>query len=190
MRQLQIGLLLMLFGGFLGGCPGKSDENANDGPDAGQDTIVEDDFEAETSDGEDAEEPAVEDEGDFDVYDEVVDGGVDGGDANGDALPSSNCCQAGEAPGCDDKQVETCVCENNPQCCEIMWDSFCVAVAEVKGCAVCEEQPADCCTARETPGCEQQEVEACVCAQDPECCDTMWDAFCVLLLDTLSCGNC
>ncbi len=41
-----------------------------------------------------------------------------------------------------------------------------------------------------TPGCSTAAVEACVCQADPYCCETAWDAQCVLEVDALACGNC
>jgi hypothetical protein len=45
-----------------------------------------------------------------------------------------SCCEAHESPGCNDPEIEACVCDNDPWCCGMggadnnsgEWDQFCV----------------------------------------------------------------
>ena len=40
------------------------------------------------------------------------------------------------------------------------------------------------------PGSDDPTVTACVCAIDPYCCETEWDALCVMYVDAYGCGDC
>jgi hypothetical protein len=68
-------------------------------------------------------------------------GTVDGG-GNIDADPLfvafSNCCFRNEvyAPGCSESECETEVCNADPSCCDLWWDSLCVQLAE-ELCSIC-----------------------------------------------------
>ncbi len=42
-----------------------------------------------------------------------------------------SCCESKTTPGCDDPQVEACVCEGSAECCTTAWDSLCVSVLEL-----------------------------------------------------------
>lgn len=111
--------------------------------------------------------------------------------------PKGPCCESGEGQGCNDAQVEACVCDQDPLCCNNQWDNICVIEVESFGCGVCEEpqEPNNaCCQARpfdqKLPGCLDKDIQACVCAQDSWCCDDNWDSFCVSKVDSLGCGTC
>ncbi|HMN96835.1 MAG TPA: hypothetical protein PKC43_10265 [Phycisphaerales bacterium] len=94
-----------------------------------------------------------------------------------------DCCTTG-GPGCSDATCCGIVCTNDPFCCEVLWDSFCVAGAaflcglDCGEPSVCERAEHDCITTG-GPGCT--DVDCCeqVCAIDPFCCDTAWDGICV-----------
>jgi len=46
-------------------------------------------------------------------------------------VPSpTECCTVHPAPGCDNALVESCVCGFAPDCCDVGWDSGCVALAD------------------------------------------------------------
>jgi hypothetical protein len=47
-----------------------------------------------------------------------------------------------------------------------------------------------CCVDSATPGCADTNVESCVCAQDAYCCNTAWDATCVMEVSQFGCGSC
>jgi hypothetical protein len=72
------------------------------------------------------------------------------------------CCEAATTPGCSDTDIETCVCDQLPDCCTTAWDSVCVELVRQQTCA--------------------PDVRTCVC-QDwglSECCDTQWTDFCTI----------
>lgn len=99
-------------------------------------------------------------------------------------LPAEqSCCEVHPEPGCDDKEVEACVCANDGFCCamEGTWDSLCASESELCG-ADCGFA-ADCCELSPTPGCGQPVIEACVCmlAGGEICCAVEWDAACSAL---------
>ena len=45
---------------------------------------------------------------------------------------SNDCSVAHPEPGCDDPAVETCVCDEQPNCCVFEWDESCVSMAQVE----------------------------------------------------------
>jgi hypothetical protein len=103
------------------------------------------------------------------------------------------CCEANDVPGCDDAQVQECVCALDPYCCEQAWDEACVNTTKASGCSSCGVETfgrEGCCTASDEPGCTEPEVQDCVCAIDPFCCAETWDQLCVDQVDTLGCGTC
>ena len=97
-----------------------------------------------------------------------------------DCLPAQGCCAASDVPGCDDPDVETCVCSFDTFCCETAWDDICVGGAEEACGLTCDEPPpgGDCCVPGEYLGCEDTGCTDAVCAIDPFCCDTQWDGIC------------
>lgn len=103
--------------------------------------------------------------------------------------PSNDCCIARADSGCNDPEIESCVCAQYPDCCSDVWSGFCVLLVEEEACGECSLKR-DCCSANSYPGCDNPEVESCVCAQYPACCEKAWTDYCVLLVDTLSCGSC
>ncbi|MGH7439429.1 MAG: hypothetical protein ACRENE_27385 [Polyangiaceae bacterium] len=90
-------------------------------------------------------------------------GSVDGGDAG--PRNTGSCCSASTLPGCDDPNVEICVCQTfSSTCCTDAWTTACATLVTQKYC--------------------QPDVQACVCGTDagqwdqPQCCSSMWDSFC------------
>jgi hypothetical protein len=107
------------------------------------------------------------------------------------------------------------ICDFDPFCCQVMWDSICVdEAAQFCGCDPCLPNgaacmsPADCCSGTCTnnvcgpppPPCPHSvcaegvalgpQCGACVvqvCGVDPFCCQSAWDAFCVAEAEQL-CG--
>lgn len=128
--------------------------------------------------------------------------------------PAAPCCEPHEFPGCDNKEVEVCVCEQDPYCCEISWDQVCVNEVDESQCGYCIEPicgdgacspfedcklcpkdcgqcpPGPCCQAKASPGCPDADVEECVCAIDPYCCDVVWDTICADEVEEYQCGWC
>ena len=52
----------------------------------------------------------------------------------------TNCCETDHGPGCDQPEVEECVCELMTSCCSTDWDAFCVGFAENHFCLFCPEE--------------------------------------------------
>ena len=129
----------------------------------------------------------------------------DCGDCEGD------CCSdnGGEAPGCSDPDVTSCVCEQDPFCCDNTWDQLCADAANScgAGCPVCGDGTCegdetcvdcaedcgdcagDCCADNggDSPGCDDINVSTCVCADDAFCCQVTWDGACAD--GTTACGG-
>lgn len=66
--------------------------------------------------------------------DDDGDGLKDCMDPDCSGVASCSCDQAHPSPGCGDTAVEACVCSQNCYCCEMAWDSVCVAQAQQLGC--------------------------------------------------------
>jgi hypothetical protein len=56
-----------------------------------------------------------------------------------EAGAQNDCCEPGSTPGCDDPQIEACVCAIDPFCCAIAWDESCVQEVETFGCGSCAD---------------------------------------------------
>jgi len=48
-----------------------------------------------------------------------------------------DCCETHVSPGCWDPLVASCVCAEDPYCCEVMWDRECVDNVYGWGCGSC-----------------------------------------------------
>ena len=92
--------------------------------------------------------------------------------AGGDCfLPSAG-------PGCNDAECCGRVCEFDPYCCSVSWDTLCVSGAEFH-CLGCGNPANGACTeVHENPGCADAACCTSVCAVDPFCCSNSWDALC------------
>ena len=44
-------------------------------------------------------------------------------------------CSPHQSKGCDDQEIERCVCESNPFCCEEQWDTECVVAVTKYECS-------------------------------------------------------
>lgn len=90
-------------------------------------------------------------------------GGVSGTGGTG-GTESRDCCTAHASAGCQDPNVETCVCALLPDCCTDTWDGACAQIVTEKYCQ---------------PG-----VRDCVCNPPPDgwdqnsCCATSWTNLC------------
>ena len=47
-----------------------------------------------------------------------------------------SCCEVGAA-GCSDPELSSCVCAEDPWCCDVEWDALCVALVSESGCGEC-----------------------------------------------------
>jgi hypothetical protein len=56
------------------------------------------------------------------------------------------CCEGHETAGCDDPSIESCVCAEDPFCCESQWDALCVSRIETYGCGSCADESELLCT--------------------------------------------
>ena len=102
------------------------------------------------------------------------------------AYPSSSHdgCSSVAAKGCGGCACESCVCAQDPYCCNTKWDSICAD--ECKQCNTqngCAASPVSC------PGCGGCACESCVCAMDSFCCNNMWDSICAGECQN-DCGGC
>lgn len=102
-----------------------------------------------------------------------IDSAVVGTDANsvvteGGAQPplsAGSCCEQHAEPGCDNAEIQACVCDKLPDCCTTTWDLPCTLIVTQKFCE---------------PG-----VRECVCGpaaeggwEQTQCCETEWTSFC------------
>jgi len=93
-------------------------------------------------------------------------------------LEVSNCCSTSSLPTCSDPEVSACVCELDPYCCEVEFDSICVQESLGQCGGTCPAGEGSCCEAQEGPGCEDTEVLSCLCAIDMQCCTGSYDEVC------------
>lgn len=114
-------------------------------------------------------------------------------DPTGDLPDGGACCDAQKgAPGCEEESITSCVCDQDPFCCENEWDDACVVGVVIYGCGTCEGVggDGDCCAANDTPGCDDDMIEACVCEVDSVCCLEGWDETCAMGVEFENCGRC
>ena len=119
-------------------------------------------------------------------------------------VSSGSCCAPNGTAYCSDGACCNLVCNEDPYCCEIVWDGCCakLAVEHCSNLPSCRPslppdppqfQPVgpppstcglpdagDCFDPDGTgsPGCDDLDCCVSVCATDPFCCDVVWDAFC------------
>ena len=108
----------------------------------------------------------------------------------------NDCCFATlDDVGCNQAAAWTCVCPQDPWCCENNWDAFCVGVAVDCGFCPLPGSMSDCCMESPPGGCLDHAlgpgVMNCVCEMNLDCCTGSWNVGCVQLgIDqcTLVCG--
>lgn len=88
------------------------------------------------------------------------------------------CGAVGTAPGCNDAACCNTVCVNDPYCCLIQWDGFCVDEAEAACFLTCVPTAGDCLVTHASPGCSDEACCREVCARDAYCCSEGWDDAC------------
>ena len=81
--------------------------------------------------------------------------------------------------GCENEDCCIAVCTLDPFCCDVQWDSSCIADA-FKLCSIaeCLTSTGDCFNAEGVPGCDMLTCCQIVCSQDAFCCDVQWDSSC------------
>ncbi len=147
------------------------------------------------------------------VEEEICDNGIDDNgngktdcedpdcEAHETCRPQNSCCLAAETPGCNDYEIESCVCAENPWCCEMKWDDVCVQMISVMECGECVSPCESDCTLPEcenneacacdsphnAPGCGDTEIQECVCEENCYCCEAEWDEVCVEQVEALGC---
>jgi plastocyanin len=104
------------------------------------------------------------------------------------------CCSISEdgTPGCEEPEIESCVCGMLPDCCEGTsgWDGQCAGLAQSSCGATCDAPATDCCEGHASPGCNSEPTTAWVCDADPDCCEFAWDDGCVELAEESgACGS-
>ena len=48
-----------------------------------------------------------------------------------------DCCETGHGLGCNDPEIQSCVCGEDPWCCDVVWDTTCVDEVESFSCGDC-----------------------------------------------------
>lgn len=111
---------------------------------------------------------------------------------------SGNCCFPNGTPYCDDLDCCEMICNQDPSCCDVAWDSICAATASDPdiGCDICVDDFAcgdagsgDCCEEHGNPYCDDFNCCQLVCAFDQLCCIGTWDELCVALA-IQNCAEC
>lgn len=51
--------------------------------------------------------------------------------------PPDDCCRGLGGRGCADLDVQSCVCEIDPYCCDVAWDEYCAEQVDAHGCGAC-----------------------------------------------------
>lgn len=180
------------------GGDGFPDDGGDDFPDDGDDRDDDDNDNNDNNDNDndpDSESGAMTDTGTAGgtadtAADTAAETGNDSGtDTNG--MDAGDCCEPHVASGCEVDDVQSCVCDEDPFCCDRSWDPICTVLVVTQSCGSCSNigGDGDCCMAGETPGCDDNEVEACVCEMDTACCLDTWDMLCVQLVEA-GCGQC
>lgn len=102
--------------------------------------------------------------------------------------------QVHNSPGAADAGCCLAVCAFDPFCCNVAWDSGCVAIAN-GSClppqpAYCFYNNFSCFDVHGEPGCNSAEVSEAVCIILPSCCESSWDLACVSIALNLGIGEC
>ena len=110
--------------------------------------------------------------------------------------PQHDCCTSGGG-GCSNTACCITVCGLDSFCCNVAWDSICIAegLSDCRpNCTVgeCPDSDHTCCTTG-APGCTALDCCESVCAVDSFCCTTAWDRDCIaeaISVCGLSCEFC
>ncbi|MFM7052292.1 MAG: hypothetical protein ACKOYN_09195 [Planctomycetota bacterium] len=110
----------------------------------------------------------------------------------GDCPGEEPCNEPHQSPGCSDATCCSVVCDFDPLCCDVQWNSVCVSAART----LCQPEgnwscpcAGDCFTAHPAnAGCQDEVCCAGVCNTDPACCTEAWDEGCATLARAICCG--
>jgi hypothetical protein len=109
---------------------------------------------------------------------------------------AGNCCFPHDNANCSDLDCCEAVCDQDPFCCENVWDLTCAALAsQTDECEACstdglscgDEKAGNCCVPHNEPFCDDAKCCTLVCSFDARCCELEWDEFCVKIATTF-CG--
>lgn len=111
-------------------------------------------------------------------------------------MGNNDCCTATpDEVGCNQPETWTCVCPDDPFCCEEFWDAICVGVAVDCGQCLLPGTMSDCCFESPPGGCLDHALSPgvmnCVCDINENCCAGSWNNECIqigLEQCTLDCG--
>ena len=103
---------------------------------------------------------------------------------NGSCVSDGSCCLVHNNSGCNELDVQSCVCADDPYCCTTSWDAICVTFT--LDCDGCDEPGKEaCCEVHDSPGCTDSlggpAVQNCVCADAADCCSGAWVEQCAVL---------
>ena len=91
-----------------------------------------------------------------------------------------SCLQVHSTRGCSNADCCTTVCNLQPSCCTVSWDSGCVDLANSQCNWLCGATSAgSCASSHANPSCSDAACCSTVCAIDPACCTFGWDGTCV-----------
>ena len=82
---------------------------------------------------------------------------------------------------CNGCTCESCVCKQDPACCNTLWDASCAVACEKDCAADCTNTGGWGCTWTGLPGCAGCSCETCVCDKSPSCCKEAWTPDCAKL---------
>lgn len=103
---------------------------------------------------------------------------------------AGSCFEARIEPFCDQFECCAVVCDQDPFCCEVMWDAACAsgAFAVCLGCG--DPAAGSCFTQHSWPSCSDAACCEAVCGPDPFCCLVQWDLACqqAAFVACLGCG--
>jgi len=110
----------------------------------------------------------------------------------GDCPGEEPCDSIHLTPGCSDATCCSVVCDADPLCCEVQWNSPCVSAARTL-CSARDSWDCPCAGScfeehPETAGCEDEVCCAGVCHIDELCCTQSWDTRCATLAKLVCCG--
>ena len=105
---------------------------------------------------------------------------------------NGSCILPHDSPYCDNPFCCAAVCAEDPACCSLGWDGYCVKVA-LRRCATgCGNvESGSCFIGHGTSGCADARCCIAICRNDPFCCDSSWDSSCgeQAQADIANCGS-
>ena len=105
---------------------------------------------------------------------------------------SGSCILPHDSPFCDNPYCCAAVCAEDPSCCTLSWDGFCVSFALQRCTSGCGNvESGSCFIGHPTRGCADARCCVEICSQMPTCCEVIWDSDCSDLAqaDTENCGT-